>query len=148
RHYDDGMAPRAEIDEGSLTVGSVARRTGLSVRTLHHYHSIGLLKPSRRTGAGYRLYSTRDLMRLEQVVLLRSLGLPLEDIAVSLARGGQTLLDTIQLHLDRLKARIERERAICRKLEETARRLQRRETPTVDDIVRTIQGVIMSENYF
>jgi MerR family transcriptional regulator, thiopeptide resistance regulator len=132
----------------ALTVGRVARRTGLSVRTLHHYDTIGLLKPSRRSDGGYRLYTVRDLMRLQQVVLLRSLGLPLDDIARSLERGGQTLLGTIELHARRLQARIERERALCRRLEETARRLRRRRPPTLDEIVNTIEVVTLTDKYF
>ena len=133
---------------GTLTVGAVARRTGLSVRTLHHYHAIGLLTPSARTDAGYRLYSVRDLMRLEQVVLLRSLGLSLGDIAESLARGGQTLLRTIEHHAHQLQRRIEREKALCRRLERAALNLRRRERPTVDEILDTIVEVGMTEKYF
>jgi DNA-binding transcriptional MerR regulator len=124
----------------TLTVGTVAKRTGLSVRTLHHYDAIGLLTPARRTEAGYRLYSVRDLMRLQQVVLLRSLGLPLDDIAESLARGGQTLLRTIEEHTRQLHRRIEREQALCRRLEATM--------PTVDDILQIIVEVAVSEKYF
>jgi hypothetical protein len=54
----------------ALTVGEVAKRTGLSVRTLHHYDALGLLEPSGRTDAGYRLYTVKDLMKLQQIVLL------------------------------------------------------------------------------
>ena len=63
------------------TVGEVARITRLSVRALHHYHEIGLVAPSGRTRARYRLYTDADLERLQQVVLFRELGLKLEDIA-------------------------------------------------------------------
>jgi DNA-binding transcriptional MerR regulator len=52
---------------------------GVTVRTLHHYDRLGLLKPSR-TGSGYRLYRETDLERLEQIVALKFLGLPLKDI--------------------------------------------------------------------
>lgn len=50
-----------------LKVGELARRAGLAVRTLHHYDSIGLLKPSGRSAAGYRLYNRDDVARLHQV---------------------------------------------------------------------------------
>jgi DNA-binding transcriptional MerR regulator len=62
-----------------------AKLAGLTVRTLHHYDQLGLLKPSGRTQAGYRLYSDRDLVKLEQIVVLKFLGLPLKQIAVLLA---------------------------------------------------------------
>jgi hypothetical protein len=48
-------------------VGELAKRTGLSVRTLHHYEEIGLLSPSSRTEAGHRLYATDDIVRLQQI---------------------------------------------------------------------------------
>ena len=54
--------------------------TGVSVRTLHHYDAIGLLVPGGRTAAGYRLYTDADLLRLQQILIGRELGLPLEEI--------------------------------------------------------------------
>jgi DNA-binding transcriptional MerR regulator len=57
-----------------------AHRAGVTVRALHHYDRLGLLRPSRRSGAGYRLYSDRDLVRLEQIVVLKSIGLPLREL--------------------------------------------------------------------
>jgi DNA-binding transcriptional MerR regulator len=67
-----------------LKVGELARSTGLTVRTLHHYDEIGLLKPSGRSEAGYRLYSQRDVARLHGIQALRHLGLPLNDIGAML----------------------------------------------------------------
>jgi DNA-binding transcriptional MerR regulator len=58
--------------------------TGVSVRTLHHYDAIGLLVPGGRTAAGYRLYTDADLLRLQQILIGRELGLPLEEIRRSL----------------------------------------------------------------
>jgi DNA-binding transcriptional MerR regulator len=65
----------------SLTVSQVARLAGVSVRTLHHYDEIGLLAPSGRSEAGYRLYEQPDLQRLQQVLFFKELGFPLEEIA-------------------------------------------------------------------
>lgn len=63
-----------------LKVGDLARRTGLTVRTLHHYDEIGLLKPSGRSEAGYRLYSQADVQRLHGIQTMRQMGLALHDI--------------------------------------------------------------------
>lgn len=60
------------------TIGRVAVMTGLTVRALHHYDDIGLVSPSQRSAAGYRLYTDADLRRLQQVLLFRELGLGLE----------------------------------------------------------------------
>jgi len=71
-----------------LKVGELARHTGLTVRTLHHYDEIGLLKPSGRSESGYRLYSRADVARLHGIQALRHLGLPLADIAAMLDASG------------------------------------------------------------
>lgn len=63
------------------TIGAVSRLAGISIRTLHHYDEIGLLTPGGRTEAGYRLYEDRDLERLQQILLLRELGIDLDEIA-------------------------------------------------------------------
>lgn len=68
----------------ALTVGQVAEQLGVTVRTLHHYDEIGLMVPSERTPAGYRLYNGTDITRLQNVVVYRRLGFALEEIALLL----------------------------------------------------------------
>ena len=63
-----------------LTIGRVAALTGLTVRALHHYDDIGLVSPSMRSAAGYRLYSGEDLRRLQQVLVFRELGFALDAV--------------------------------------------------------------------
>ncbi|NML18782.1 MerR family transcriptional regulator [Azohydromonas caseinilytica] len=72
-----------------LQVGQLARRTGLTVRTLHHYDAIGLVRPSARSAAGYRLYAEADVARLHTVQALRQLGFSLSRIG-ELLQAGQT----------------------------------------------------------
>jgi len=72
------MTERAALGE-VLTVGQVAERFGVTVRTLHHYDEIGLVRP-HRTASGYRVYTDDDLERLQHVVVYRRLGFPLEEI--------------------------------------------------------------------
>jgi DNA-binding transcriptional MerR regulator len=67
-----------------LTVGQLAERFGVSVRTLHHYDEIGLLAPSGRSVADYRLYTEADVVRLQQVVVYRRLGFALKAIGLLL----------------------------------------------------------------
>lgn len=61
-------------------VQEFAQLAGVTVRALHHYDRVGLLKPTSRTGSSYRLYSESDLARLEQIVVLKFLGMPLREI--------------------------------------------------------------------
>lgn len=65
----------------SHTVSAVARMSGVTVRTLYHYHELGLVTPSRRTPSGYRIYERADLERLQEVLVLRELDIPLSVIA-------------------------------------------------------------------
>lgn len=60
----------------SYSVGQVADFAGVTVRTLHHYDKAGLLSPSDRSRAGYRLYGEADLVRLQQILFYRELGFP------------------------------------------------------------------------
>jgi len=69
-------------------VGDVARIAHVSVRTLHHYDELGLLSPSVRSEAGYRLYTATDLERLQQVLFFKELGFSLEEIRDLLADPG------------------------------------------------------------
>ncbi|ALG83627.1 MerR family transcriptional regulator [Gordonia phthalatica] len=66
------------------TVGRLADLTGVTVRTLHHYDQIGLLSPTERTHAGYRLYTEADVARLQRIVVYLRLKMPLEEIAALL----------------------------------------------------------------
>jgi DNA-binding transcriptional MerR regulator len=66
------------------TVGELATLAGVTVRTLHHYDRIGLVRPSERTAAGYRSYDTHDLDRLQEVLVYRELGFRLEEVATLL----------------------------------------------------------------
>jgi MerR family transcriptional regulator, thiopeptide resistance regulator len=84
------------------TVGQVADELGVTVRTLHHYDEIGLLRPSERSRAGYRLYTTADLERLQNIVVYRRLGFALEEIGRLLDAGGADL----QEHLRRQRAAV------------------------------------------
>jgi len=70
-----------------LTVGAVARMSGVTVRTLHHYDEIGLLRASGRSEAGYRRYDDTDLDRLQRILFYRELGFGLDDIRTVMTDG-------------------------------------------------------------
>jgi DNA-binding transcriptional MerR regulator len=76
-------------------VHDFAELAGVTVRALHHYDRLGLLKPRLRTNSGYRLYGDSDLARLEQIVVLKFLGLPLKEIRQLLTRESN-LLDSLR----------------------------------------------------
>ena len=80
----------------ALKVGELAKQTGLTIRTLHHYDEISLLKPSLHTAAGHRLYTAADIARLQQVLSLRQLGFSLEQVRDCLDRPGFSPLEVIR----------------------------------------------------
>lgn len=136
------------MTEEMLQVGELARRTGLTVRTLHHYDAIGLLKPSLHSDAGYRLYTTTDVVRLQQVLSLRQLGLSLEEIRECLHARRYLPLQVIQLHLSRLREQIEIQQGLCERLEALAAHFQAEERVPTEDLLRTIRGMTMVESYY
>lgn len=131
-----------------VKIGELARRTGLTVRTLHHYDAIGLVSPSRRTASGHRLYGQADIERLQRVLSLRQLGFSLEEIAETLRRPETTSLSVVELHLVRLRERIALEQRLCDRLEAIARRLRAAETVSADELLETMEAIVMFESYF
>ena len=101
------------------TVGDVARRFGITVRTLHHYDDIGLLTPSRRSAAGHRAYTPADLPRLSQIIVYRRLQLSLEEISNLLNDGDEVshLVRQRERVMNRLKETTDLVEAIDQELE-------------------------------
>jgi DNA-binding transcriptional MerR regulator len=132
----------------ALKVGVLARRTGLTIRTLHHYDEIGLLRPSLHTEAGHRLYTGSDIARLQQVLSLRQLGFSLEEVRDCLNRPGFSPLEVIDLHLGRLREQIELQRKLCERLEAVANHLRTAGEASADEFLRAIEGMTIMEKYF
>ena len=132
----------------SLKVGELARRTALTVRTLHHYDEIGLVRPSLRTDAGHRLYSAGDVGRLQQVVSLRQLGFSLEEIRDCLERPGFSPLEVIRLHVTRLREQIELQQGLCERLEALAAQFQAAEPISAEAFLQAIEVMNMIETYY
>ena len=129
-------------------VGELARRTGLSVRALHHYDEIGLLSPSRRTAAGHRLYGRADVERLQQVQSLRLLGVPLDEVRRLLDGAALTPRTVIDAQLARLRARIAEHTRLAERLAALAEHMDRAEGASLDDLCRIIEAMTRMERYF
>ncbi|MEV0176322.1 MerR family transcriptional regulator [Streptomyces sp. NPDC050803] len=92
----------------SYSVGQVASFAGVTVRTLHHYDRAGLLSPSGRSGAGYRLYGDSDLARLQQILFYRELGFSLDEIAEILKDPQANALEYLRSRVGQLSEEIGR----------------------------------------
>ncbi len=90
------------------TVGALAKRFGLSRSTLLYYDSLGLLAPSGRTAANYRVYTEDDAQRLDQICTYRSAGIPLKEIVRILESPENSLSRVLEERLDELNRDIER----------------------------------------
>jgi DNA-binding transcriptional MerR regulator len=132
----------------ALKIGELARRTGLTVRALHHYDAIGLLTPSARSDAGYRLYSDADIARLHQIQALRGFGLPLADIGTYLSRPGSSLQSVIAQQIAMLTREIEQAGALRDRLERLHSALAQGESPDLSDWLTTLEQMSMYEKYF
>ncbi len=131
-----------------FTVGELARRCGLTVRTLHHYDAIGLLSPSSRSGAGYRLYGQANIERLHRIQALRQLGLPLADIGQALSGAQKPLTEVV----DRQIAQLDRDLADAARLRERLVHLRIQltsgQSPDLADWLDTLELMTMYEKYF
>jgi MerR family transcriptional regulator, thiopeptide resistance regulator len=98
----------------TFQVKDVARIAGVSVRTLHHYDAVGLLVPHLRTAAGYRVYTDADLLRLQQILIGRELGLSLEEIRRVLDDPGFDQVAALLDQRERLRQRVQHTEAMIR----------------------------------
>lgn len=101
------------------TVKQLATMSGVSVRTLHHYDQIGLLRPASVGDNGYRYYGREELLRLQQILFHRELEFPLEAIAAVLAAPDFDRTAALRRHRTRLAAEARRYRRLLRTLDET-----------------------------
>jgi DNA-binding transcriptional MerR regulator len=131
-----------------LTVGALAKRAGLTVRTLHHYDEIGLLSPSGRSEAGYRLYSDADIQRLERIVLLRGLDVALDDIGAVLDSTPETLVELLERHALAVRARADDALRVHTRVTEAIAQLHGHQQHTIDDAMAVIGAAVMFERYF
>lgn len=131
-----------------LKVGELARKTGVSVRTLHYYDEIQLLSPSSYTESGHRLYSQPDVVRLQQVVSLRQLGLSLDEIKGCLDSPGFSPVQVIELHTQRLKRQIALQKRLLEHLQAIAGSLRQMEEVSVEEFMQTIEEITSMNTEF
>ena len=131
-----------------LKIGELAKQTGLSVRTLHYYDEIKLLVPSHRTKADHRLYSDRDIIRLQQILSLRQLGLSLSEIQESLKSPDYSLPREIELQRARLSEQIELSHTLLKRLNNIANELSNTQSVSVENLMQAMETITMSQQYF
>ncbi|MCE3603757.1 MerR family transcriptional regulator [Massilia sp. P8910] len=131
-----------------LKIGELAKRSGLTVRALHHYDSIGLLSPSARSDAGYRLYNRDDIARLHQVQALRRFGVSLADIGTFLANPGSSLSTIVEQQIAALTRQIDQAGILRAQLTALHRELDAGVEPDLAAWLTTLELMTMYDTYF
>ncbi|MEL6136483.1 MAG: MerR family transcriptional regulator [Cyanobacteria bacterium J06628_6] len=131
-----------------MKIGELAKQTGLSVRTLHYYDEIGLLSPSHRTDAEHRLYDDEDIIRLQQIMSLRQLGLSLKEIRTCLENPDFSLLQTIDLHRTKLRAQISLSHTLIHRLDAVSKELRDTQSVAIEQLIQTMETITMTTQYF
>jgi DNA-binding transcriptional MerR regulator len=116
----------------AYTVSQLARMAGVSVRTLHHYDQIGLLAPSARTEAGYRLYGEPELLRLQQILFFKELDLPLAEVRQILDDPRFDQVTALEHHRQMLHRRMERLARLLKTIDRTIDRLTEEDMALTD----------------
>jgi len=131
-----------------LKVGELAARTGVSVRTLHHYEDMGLLKPSGRSAAGHRLYDVADVERLLRIRALRQLGLGLDAVEQCLTGPHGELGTVLRRRLESVTAEIEVAQRLRQRLERLLTSLDHQPDADVDALLEALEAMTMFEKYY
>ncbi|MBM2812895.1 MAG: MerR family transcriptional regulator [Chloroflexi bacterium] len=134
--------------DGVLKIGELARRAGVTVRTLHYYEEIRLLVPSQRTHTGHRLYTGGDVARLQQIRSLQQLGFGLADIRKLLQRPDWSPERVIDLHLNQVREQIGRLQRLASRLEGLTQHVRAAETLSIESLVEILEAMSMTEKYY
>lgn len=132
----------------SWKVGELAERTGLTVRTLHHYDEIGLLPPSKRTPTGHRQYGEAEVERLSRIVALRGAGLSLDEISRALDGPEGTLDRVLARHVEQLGTQIEHGTRLRERLKGLRRWLRSNGGVPVDALFEIMEVIVKPESYY
>src|SRR5215831_8921915 len=131
-----------------MKVGDLAKRTGLSVRTLHYYDEIGLLQPRDVTSSGHRVYGAGELERLQRIKSLRQLGFSLDEIRACLDTPEFSAHRVIELHIKRLREQIGEQERLVAVLETLDASVTAGAIASPDELIRAIESMTTLEREF
>lgn len=127
--------------EGGMRVGEIAAATGVTVRSLHHYETLGLVVPRGRSTAGHRLYDETAIRRLYRVSMLRSLGMSLAQVRSAVDLDPSTLHDMFTEHLTLANERIEQQQRLRAQLSTLVEQIATRDA-TSREILQLLEEIV------
>jgi DNA-binding transcriptional MerR regulator len=136
------------MDKSTWKIGELAKLTGLTVRTLHHYDQIGLLPPSQVSDSGHRIYSESDIRKLQQIISLKQLGFSLEEIKEIIEKQSINRVQVLRMQLQRVKKQIELQEELYTRLESIYTLLNSQKNVSANQFIKLIEVINMVEKYF
>lgn len=141
---------------GQWSIGELAKASGVTVRTLHHYDEIGLLSAGQRTASGHRRYTEDDVPRLYRIRALQMLGLPLADIGAALATPADDMASLrilLEQQLQHMSRHAEQVHAVQNRLRDLLSRLDISRSegaamPSPEQFMSTLEMITVLENHF
>ncbi|GAA0314079.1 MerR family transcriptional regulator [Oceanobacillus sp. FSL W7-1281] len=131
------------------STGQLAALTGLSIRTLRYYDQIGLFSPSLYTEAGHRRYTSEDMQMLLQILVLKKMHLPLEEIKEIIQTNNENLFDTLDQQIDRVKAEIAVQEKLLNQLERTRQEAANTKTISFQELTSLFELIRLNRSdYF
>jgi DNA-binding transcriptional MerR regulator len=130
------------------TIGELAKLSGLTVRALHHYEQLGLLAPSGRTDAGYRLYTEADVPVLHRILAYQQMGLPLKQIGPLLGADAPPLDALIARQIVQMEAQLERQQRLLAMTRRVAARAREGGPARADELLALMSMMRTYERHF
>lgn len=127
--------------EGGMRVGEIAAATGVTVRTLHHYETLGLVVPRGRSAAGHRLYDKTAIRQLYRVSMLRSLGMSLAQVRFAVDLDPSRLHDMFSEHLALATERIDQQQRLRTQLSTLVEQIASRDV-TSREILQLLEEIV------
>ncbi|CAN5550622.1 MerR family transcriptional regulator [soil metagenome] len=137
-----------DVSKSRWKIGELAKATGLTVRTLHHYDEIELLRPSERSEAGHRSYTDADVRRLYWIISLRQLGFPLADISSLIESDDADPRAAVRHHLDGVEEQIELQQELSERLGAILGLLDGSEEPSTKQLLEIMEVMMEVEKYY
>ena len=132
----------------SWKIGELASQCGITVRTLHHYHQIGLLVPLEFTESGHRLYTKADVAKLQQILSLKQLGLSLEEIHNFMENPNYNPLPVVQAQLEMINKQIKLKEQLRYELEQLQTLLSTNQNINTEQLLKIMELIRMNESNY
>ena len=132
----------------NIKIGQLAKRTGVTIRTLHYYDEIGLLKPANSSEAGYRLYSKSDIIRLQQILSLQQLGFSLQNIHQCLDEQKIPLLDVLKMHSKKMQQQLMQLNQLCDRMDTVLNHIGDDNSVDIEIFLDLIKATTLIEKHY